>query len=66
MHYVKKSPCLLAIFLLHIYVEIMVHERTITQIRDTRTIKANDIFPVEFTLDDPAGIPPSTGGGILT
>ena len=55
-------PCLLAIFLLHKYTNIMVHEKAITIIRDTATIKVNDIFLDEATSTDP-GLPRTSAGG---
>ena len=55
-HHAKQLPCLLAIFLLNIYINIMVHEKAIPLIRDTATIKDNAIFLFEASSGDP-GLP---------
>ena len=62
VHHAKQLPCLLAIFLLHKYTNIMVHEKAITLIRDTATIKDNDIFRDETSSAD-SGLPRTSDGG---
>ena len=61
VHHAKQLPFLLAIFRLHKYTNIMVLEKAITLIRDTATIKDNEIFLDEASSTDP-GLPTTSDG----
>ena len=47
VHFAKWLPCLLAIFLLHVYMKTIALARTNTTIRGIITIRVNDFFSFE-------------------
>ena len=61
VHHAKQLPFLLAILRLHKYTNIMVLEKAITLIRDTATIKDNEIFLDKASSTDP-GLPTTSEG----